>query len=82
MKGGIKHMSFNILPSSQELQSIQRRFPQGTQIKLLQMTGEPQMKPGTLGTVKFVDGIGQVHVTWQNGSSLALDVNMDKFEIL
>jgi hypothetical protein len=29
-------------------------------------------QPGTMGTVMFVDDIGSVHVSWDNGSCLAV----------
>ena len=32
------------------------------------------------GTVKFVDDAGQVHMSWENGSSLALNIDEDTFE--
>lgn len=34
---------------------------------------------GTIGTVTWVDDIGQIHVKWENGSSLALNVKLDSF---
>ena len=34
---------------------------------------------GTVGEVMFVDDIGQIHVKWENGSSLALNVKLDSF---
>lgn len=29
-----------------------------------------EMPPGLKGTVKFVDDVGTVHISWENGSSL------------
>ncbi len=37
---------------------------------------------GVEGVVKSVDGIGQIHVKWDNGSSLALNSQVDEFELL
>lgn len=31
-----------------------------------------KLSPGTLGTVTFVDSLGTVFVTWDNGSTLGL----------
>lgn len=53
-----------------------------TKIKLICMRDEPQMPFGLLGTVEFVDDSNQIHVKWENGSSLALIPKVDKFEIL
>ena len=37
---------------------------------------------GTLGVVDHVDDAGQIHVKWENGSSLALLYDEDDFEII
>ena len=64
------------------VRGAKRDYPKGTRIKLLSMMGEHQMHPGTIGVVVSVDYIGQVHMKWNNGSRLALNVYMDKFEKL
>lgn len=38
------------------------------------------MPYGLKGTVKFVDDAGQIHMSWENGSSLALNIHEDTFE--
>lgn len=50
----------------------------GDEIELISMEGEVQMKPGLRGVIDFFDAI-QVHVKWNNGSSLALIPEIDKF---
>ena len=40
-----------------------------------------QMK-GICGTVESVDDAGQIHVKWDNGSTLALNPDVDEFTIL
>lgn len=57
-------------------------YPEGTQIILQEMRGESQMPYGLKGTVKFVDDAGQIHMSWENGSSLALNIDEDTFEKL
>ena len=37
---------------------------------------------GTQGIVQFVDSIGQIHVRWENGSSLALIPEVDKYHFI
>lgn len=54
----------------------------GTKIKLISMYNEPQMPTGLIGTVEFIDDVQQIHIKWENGSSLALIPAIDKFEIL
>lgn len=63
----------------QKIEYIKMRFPRGTKITLIYMEGEPQMQKGLTGTVEYVDDIGQVHMHWANGSSLALNLDVDKF---
>ena len=64
------------------VESIRSNFPPGTRIKLLEMKDEQAPPSGTKGTVSHVDDIGSVHVKWDNGSSLALIVGVDKYVIL
>lgn len=64
------------------IEGIKMRYPKGTQIKLHEMEGEEQMPFGLSGEVICVDDIGQVHVKWENGSTLALHPIKDKFEVL
>ena len=63
-----------------KLKEIREMYPEGTQIVLTEMAGERQMPYGLKGTVKFVDDAGQIHMSWENGSSLALNINEDTFE--
>ena len=35
--------------------------------------------PGTRGTVKYVDAIGQIGISWDNGQSLSLVPGEDSF---
>ena len=65
-----------------ELENIRRMYPKNTVIKLEKME-DPQAPPvGTLGRVDFVDDAGQIHMKWDNGSSLALIPEKDLFEIV
>lgn len=54
-------------------------YKKGDRVHLFKMKGEPQLRPGSLGTIRFVDDAGQIHVSWDNGSSLALILNEDEF---
>ena len=58
---------------------LRKMYPKGTRVELHYMD-DPQAPPsGTKGEVMFVDDIGQIHVKWENGSSLALNVKLDSF---
>lgn len=63
-------------------EEIRKQYPEGTLIELMKMKGESQMPYGLKGTVKFVDDAGQIHMKWENGSSLALNVNEDSFSVI
>lgn len=52
------------------VQTLRKRYPEGTRVKLVKMD-DPQAPPiGTRGTVIGVDDIGSIMVRWDNGSSL------------
>ncbi|WP_250277603.1 DUF4314 domain-containing protein [[Clostridium] colinum] len=53
----------------------------GDTIILEEMVGE-NLPNGLKGVIKSVDDIGQIHIAWENGSSLAIDPKIDKFEII
>jgi len=40
------------------------------------------LTPGQLGTVDFIDDAGTLHVKWDDGRTLGLVPNADRFEIL
>jgi Domain of unknown function (DUF4314) len=44
-----------------------------TRVRLLH-TDDPftELRPGDEGTVRFMDNLGTLHVTWDNGSTLGL----------
>lgn len=70
------------MTSQWKVNAIKKNYPQGTRIELDSMAGERQMPSGLQGTVEFVDDIGQIHVKWDNGSSLALVPEEDSFRKL
>lgn len=52
------------------VQTLRKRYPEGTRVKLVKMD-DPQAPPmGTRGIVIGVDDIGSIMVRWDNGSSL------------
>ena len=54
----------------------------GTTLELVEMQGEKQMPKGLRGVVTHIDDAAQIHVKWQNGSSLAIIPEVDKFIIV
>ena len=59
---------------------IKEQYPVGSRIELINMEGEMEMYAGLKGTVTSVDDIGQIHMKWDNGSSLALNKDVDSFK--
>lgn len=65
----------------EEILGIKEVFKEGMGVYLYEMQGEPNMFD-LKGEVLYVDDIGQVHVRWENGSSLALNVDCDSYKLL
>lgn len=54
----------------------------GKRIKMIKMSPDPHpIEPGTMGTIRLVDGIGQIHVNWDNGRTLAM-IPEDEYEVV
>lgn len=57
-----------------------QHYPKGTRIELIHMNDPFAPVPdGTKGTVEFVDDMGQIHMKWDNGRTLALVPGEDSF---
>ena len=63
-----------------EVDEIRKMYPSGTKIKLICMNDSYGVPSGTKGVVDYVDDDGQIHMNWDNGSSLAIIQGIDKFE--
>lgn len=61
---------------------IKEKYPKGTKIKLIHMDDTCAPKKGAIGTVQFIDDAGQIHMSWEGGSSLALIPGEDEFEVI
>ena len=59
---------FNI--TKETLEAIRRQYPVGCRVELVKMDDVQAPPIGTKGTVRGVDDIGSVMVSWDNGSSL------------
>lgn len=66
----------------EEVERIKEQYPKGTPIRLYSMEGEQTVPLGSRGVVDHVDDIGQIHMKWENGSCLALNVEEDRFDII
>lgn len=62
---------------------FQEQYPPGTRVRLNHMNDlYSQVKPGTLGTVDFIDDICTLHVKWDDGRTLGLVPGEDSFSIV
>lgn len=65
------------------VENIKERYKTGTRIILHHMNDPYSPVPdGSKGTVSYVDDIGQIHMNWDNGRTLALVPGEDSFSIL
>jgi len=55
----------------------------GDRVEMIQMKDEHSpIEPGSKGTVVHIDGIGQLHIDWDNGRTLAIIPEEDSFKII
>ena len=65
----------------QKAQVYKDMYPKGTRIELINMDDPfAPVESGTKGTVEFVDDMGQIHMRWDNGRTLALIPGVDEFK--
>ena len=75
-------MSF--ISSAELVIFTKRMYPEGCRVSLERMVDEPYAKlhPGDLGTVRNVDDAGQIHISWDQGSSVAVIYKVDSCNCL
>nr|WP_313791012.1 DUF4314 domain-containing protein [Peptoniphilus equinus] len=59
-------------PSGEIVQRLRSKYPIGTRVELVSMEDIQAPPIGTKGTVRGVDDIGSIMVSWDNGSSLSV----------
>ena len=69
-------------PTHEQVQRIKDQYPPGTRIRLDHMQDSQAVPDGTEGTVDLVDDIGQLHMKWDNGRTLALVPGEDSFSVI
>jgi hypothetical protein len=72
-----------IMQQVRKRQAIERMEMLGRRVVLEHCT-DPYclVKPGTIGTVEFVDDLNTVHVKWDNGSTLGMIPGDDSFRFI
>lgn len=64
-----------------EIEEIKKNYKKGTKIKLVKQYDLQSVPAGSIGSVKFVDDIGNIHIKLKNGKTIALIPNLDEFII-
>ncbi|NCC05120.1 MAG: DUF4314 domain-containing protein [Proteobacteria bacterium] len=69
-------------PNKELVESLRKHYPVGCRVELKRMD-DPQAPPiGTKGTVRGVDDIGSIMVSWDNGSSLSVAYGEDSCKVV
>ena len=66
------------LPSRETVERLRREYPVGCRVELLHMDDPQAPVAGTQGTVRGVDDIGSIMVTWDDGGSLNVAFGADE----
>lgn len=65
------------------VKNLKKEYPEGTRVKLVRMVDDPRpVASGTLGTVKYVDDAGTIHVNWDNGRTLGVVYGEDQITVV
>lgn len=70
-------MNFTAIRRKAEM--LREMYPSGTEVELIHMEDRYAPPTGTHGKVIFVDDMAQIHVSWDNGSGLALVNGVDSW---
>ena len=66
--------------NEKKVEMLRQRYPEGTRICLDSMDNDPRpIPPGTKGIVQFVDDAGTLHCKFDNGRTLGVIPDVDKF---
>lgn len=66
--------------SHNQVQKIKQNYKPKTRIELIAMYDNDAVSAGVRGSVNFVDDKGQIHTTWDNGRTLSIVPQIDKFK--
>ena len=68
----------------QQLEALRNLYPVGARVELIHMDDPYNNKlvPGCKGTVRLVDDMGTIHVSWDCGSSLGVVYGEDSCRVI
>ena len=66
----------------QYLEHLRRTYKAGNRLRCICMEDLHGVPFGVEGTVQFVDDAGNVHMRWDNGSTLSYLSDVDKVEVV
>ena len=70
--------NMGLTPTKTCIEEIKKAFTEGAEVELVFMDDSYRTLPqGLKGKVSFVDGIGTIHVAWENGCGLGAVWNAD-----
>ncbi len=67
-----------------QLEMIRKNYPIGARVERIEMNDpcNKTLVPGCKGTVRFVDDMGTIHVSWDCGSSLGIVYGEDSCRVI
>lgn len=68
--------------TKEEIAYIRKTFLKGTTIRLVTMDDFQAPQVGCLGTITGVDDLGDIMVSWENGSSLKVIYGVDEIDMI
>ncbi|MGL4283995.1 MAG: DUF4314 domain-containing protein [Eubacterium aggregans] len=67
-------------PNKETVERLRRQYQTGSRVELVQMDDAQAPPVGTQGTVTGVDDTGSLLVNWDNGSSLNVIFDVDRWK--
>lgn len=62
------------------MKSEYKGYKSGDRIRLIYMEDSQAVPSETCGTIKYIDDIGQLHMEWDNGRTIAVNLDVDIIE--